>query len=78
MTPGTEFQVSHKSYAINTVPGLSKEGNGLKFKSTLTFTVVNNCWMVIKVIYFIFIYVITEHLIMLSVINHEMFHRLRI
>ena len=51
MTPGTEFQVSYKSYAINTVPGLSKEGNGLKFKSTLTFTVVNKCWMVMKVIY---------------------------
>lgn len=49
MEPGTEFRLEYKSLAVNTVPGLSDDGSGLKFRMTLVFTSVDDCWLVLKV-----------------------------
>jgi hypothetical protein len=49
IVPGTQFQFEYKSVVVNSVPSLSKDGNGLKFKMTLVFTQADGCWLVLNV-----------------------------
>lgn len=49
MERGIQFRYDYTSISVNTIAGLSEDRSGLRFRMTVVFTIIDDCWLLVKV-----------------------------